>query len=155
MQKRANISLIFAQIFHECKMVFNSDVFCSFFFVNSQCLAQHDDLFFLLTTCKMQKAERVWCDDLFFSFSFFFEITLQVTDNTRTAAQSSSFFEINCVVVFWDRHCEKTASQSLSYGIFAKPSGHFCTFSSTYAEGEKLEGTLNLAVAQYEKYLIQ
>ena len=46
-------------------------------------------------------------------------------------------FEIAYVFLFFcDRRCEKAASQSLSYGIFAKNSGHFCTFSGAHAEGE-------------------
>ena len=38
---------------------------------------------------------------------------------------------------------ENTASQSLSYGIFANTSGNFRTFSCAYAEGKKLEEILH------------
>ena len=64
---------------------------------------------------------------------------LLTTRKTQKAAGSWPFF----LEIFWDRCFEKVASQSLSYGIFTKTSGYFNTFSIPYAEGEKLEETLN------------
>ena len=77
---------------------------------------------------------------------FFFEIILQVAENIGSVPPWPflKIFSRSLVFFFWDRHCEKTASQSLSYGIFAKTSGHYRIFFGTYAEGEKLEGTLLL-----------
>ena len=53
----------------------------------------------------------------------------------------SSRFAVRCLffwdnLFLWDQRCEKAASQSLSYGIFAKTSGHVYIFSGAYAEGK-------------------
>ena len=81
----------------------------------------------------MQKEAGSRLDDV-----FFYRRTPCQSEKIPGLRRDDVFFEI----FFRDRRCEKAASQSLSYGIFAKTSGHFRTFSCTYAEGEKLEGTL-------------
>ena len=55
---------------------------------------------------------------------------------------------------FGDWRCKKVASQSLSYGNFAKTSGHFHTFSGTYTKGEKLEETLYMSSSSIRSEMI-
>ena len=102
----------FALIFHKYEIAFNSGIFLW------RCDVWHGTMtILLLTTCKTKTVAGsqhddfpdLWRDDLSFSGDHFFK-----------------------------RRFEKKVSQSLSYSIFAKTLGHFCTVSSTYAKGEKL-----------------
>ena len=87
----------------------------------------------------MQKAASSWCDDLFFGCH------LASRREYRVCSTMSFFFWITCVF-FEISDVKKAALQSLSYSIFAKTSGPFRTFFGTYAESEKLEGTLPMLI---------
>ena len=110
------------------------------FFLLWSCNILHGTMtFFLLVTCKCRK-QRVRGVMI-----FFLDVTLPVVENTGFAAQCLFFFWITCVF-FEISDVKKAALQSLSYSIFAKTSGHFRTFFGTYAESEKLEGTLPMLI---------
>ena len=66
--------------------------------------------FFWRSPVKSQKILGLQHDDLFLEILFLFSL---------------------------DRRCGKATPQSLSYGIFAKTSGHFSTFFGAYAYGEE------------------
>ena len=130
---------IFTEIFHKCEMAFNSGVFLKremgICFVKTRWVARHDD-HFLVNNLQNTESSRlaVW-------WPFFRRSPCNLQENTGSAVRRA-FFCRSLVFLFCNWCCDKTASQSFSYGIFAITSGHFRTFSSARTESEKLEGTL-------------